>query len=328
MHVKIINLSCWTTIASIFLIAGCNSHSGTTSNSTPNLAIAGENSSSTDATKSESSKPAAGAEANEDSKSSDNSDPDTKEIRAVYKQIGEMIDARDEGKTVDFKPLADQVVKGLNGTTDINRFELAQNFCRVLEMVQDNELAKKLYEAMDKAANSLKPEDVSLSVKDIAQSGIRRIDLLGTTPKIEGALVGGGKLDWSKYKGKVVLIDFWATWCGPCMQELPNVKKVFEKYHDQGFDVVGITLDDDKDALAAFLDKENLPWPIVFEDDPAKHGFEGAPFVHEFGVNGIPATYLVNRQGKVVSIHARGEGLADQVKTLLDEKASATPAAQ
>ena len=164
------------------------------------------------------------------------------------------------------------------------------------------------------------PAQLIIVAKETAATGLKRLNLVGSAPNIQGPVFGGGKIDWAKYKGKVVLIDFWATWCGPCLRELPNVKNVYEKYHDKGFDVVGISLDEDKDALTAFLEKEKLPWKTLFDEDPAKHGFEGVKLAQEFGIDAIPATFLVDQQGKIVSISARGQQLQSQLQKLLGDK--------
>jgi peroxiredoxin len=149
--------------------------------------------------------------------------------------------------------------------------------------------------------------------------GLTRLDWIGKAPKIEGAIFGGEKFDWSKYKGKIVLLDFWATWCGPCVRELPNVKADYEKYHDRGFDVVGISLDEKDEDLADFLQKEKLAWPTLLETDPAKREFN-LPLAKQFGVDSIPATFLIDRSGKVAAISVRGEELGKQIEKLLAEK--------
>jgi thiol-disulfide isomerase/thioredoxin len=242
------------------------------------------------------------------------------ETNAVIKQVQTNFAAWNQGKPFDFTPPAKQIVGWLDNGLDQRSCQLGGEVARICESTGSYEPAKLLYSALVKAAAKSDNQRLAVPAREIGSAGLTRLDLLGSKPKIEGTIFGGDKLDWDKYRGKIVLIDFWATWCGPCMQELPNVKKVYEKYHTQGFDIVGVTLDDDKDRLAAFLDKEQLPWPTLFEDDPEKHGFEGVPLVKTFGIDGIPATYLFDRSGKIVSISARGEDLDAQVKKLLAEK--------
>lgn len=147
---------------------------------------------------------------------------------------------------------------------------------------------------------------------------LRKFELLGKPMPIFGRLVDGGKFDISQFKGKVVLVDFWATWCGPCVQEIPNVKEVYEKYHDRGFEVIGISLDNDGGALKEFLRNEHIPWPVLFDPDS-----ETQPMAEKYQVSGIPLPVLIDRQGKVVSFSARGERLGELVEKLLQAKPSA-----
>src|SRR5262249_50279634 len=154
--------------------------------------------------------------------------------------------------------------------------------------------------------------------REVAKMGLTRLDWLGKAPKIEGTILGGEKFDWSKYKGKVVLLDFWATWWGPCLRGVPNVKADHERFYDCGVDVVGISLDDDSRALTDFLQKEKLAWPTLLEADSSKRGFD-APLAKKFGVDGIPATFLLDRSGKVAAISVRGDELGKQIEKLLAE---------
>lgn len=133
---------------------------------------------------------------------------------------------------------------------------------------------------------------------------------------IDGKSVDGKDFDWSAYRGKVVLVDFWATWCGPCLRELPNVKKQYELYHDRGFDVVGVSLDEDRAKLEEFLGKEQLPWTTLFSDDEAATGWDH-PMANQYGVTAIPAVFLVDKDGKVVTMKARGEALGEELAKLL-----------
>ncbi len=129
---------------------------------------------------------------------------------------------------------------------------------------------------------------------------------MGQTLEIDGPTIDGFPFDWASYRGRVVLVDFWATWCGPCREELPNVKRCYEKYHDRGFDVVGISLDQDLDTLKEFLASEQIPWVNLF--DATSHGWDN-PIAARYGIKSIPAPILVDREGKVVSTTAHGPDL-------------------
>lgn len=145
----------------------------------------------------------------------------------------------------------------------------------------------------------------------------RRLNVLGNSIKIEGVFASGEQLDWSAYRGKVVLIDYWASWCGPCIAELPNVKRMYAAYHDRGFEVLGICLDTTRTAYEKFQNDRDVPWPSLFSDaDRDALGFSHPMAIH-FGVTSIPTVLLVNQEGKVVSLRARGEELEKQLAELL-----------
>ncbi|MBB5034710.1 TlpA family protein disulfide reductase [Prosthecobacter vanneervenii] len=123
----------------------------------------------------------------------------------------------------------------------------------------------------------------------------------------------GRVVDVSKLQGKVVLIDFWATWCGPCVEELPKVIKLYQELHEKGFEVVGISLDQDKAELEAFLKEKGMEWPQYFDGK----GAENELFV-KYKLESIPTAWLLNKKGVVASKTAF-EGLEEQVKKLLAE---------
>ena len=122
----------------------------------------------------------------------------------------------------------------------------------------------------------------------------------------------GKPLDLAAYKGKVVLIDFWATWCGPCVGELPNVLAAYAKYHAKGFEIIGISLDKDHDKLTSFIKEKDMAWPQYFDGQGWQNKLST-----KYGVNSIPATFLLDGEGKIVAKGLRGDALDQKLATLL-----------
>jgi thiol-disulfide isomerase/thioredoxin len=137
-----------------------------------------------------------------------------------------------------------------------------------------------------------------------------------TFPDFEVKDLDGQPLSIAGYKGKVVMVDFWATWCGPCVGEVPNVAKVYEKYHDRGFEIIGVSLDQDgaKDKLMSFTREHNMPWRQYFDGRNWNNDL-----AVKYGIRSIPAAYLLDGSGKIIAKGGdiRGEGLEPAVKKAL-----------
>ena len=151
---------------------------------------------------------------------------------------------------------------------------------------------------------------------------------IATTSYVQAALVVGRKfpdfdekdiegkpLSISRYKGKVVLVDFWATWCQPCILELPNVLAAFEKHHARGFEILGISLDKDEEALRRFIAERKMTWQQYFDGKVWEN-----KLAQKYGVMGIPATYLLDANGVIIGKDLRGDELEKAVALAVAKK--------
>ncbi|MEX2111886.1 MAG: TlpA disulfide reductase family protein [Pirellulales bacterium] len=140
----------------------------------------------------------------------------------------------------------------------------------------------------------------------------RRLELVGKPLELAGTPIDGSRFDWADYRGKVVLVEVWATWCTPCIREFVNVERRRNEYRQRGFEVIGISVDENREALDDFLEKSPLPWPTLYDGGP-----DANPFVPRYGIAGASAAILVGRDGNVVSIHAFGRELDRLLAELL-----------
>lgn len=142
----------------------------------------------------------------------------------------------------------------------------------------------------------------------------KRSTVIGATaPDIKLPSPSGQEIALSSLRGKYVLIDFWASWCGPCRKENPNVVRMYNKYKDKGFEIYGVSLDQDKDKWLKAIENDKLTWSHVSD----LKGWESAA-AQLYGITGIPQTIILDKQGKIIAKNLRGQELEDKIASLLN----------
>ena len=124
--------------------------------------------------------------------------------------------------------------------------------------------------------------------------------------------LAGSSLSPEDYRGRVTLIDFWATWCPPCRAELPNVINIYNTEHAKGFDIIGVSLDQDRASVLDFIREQGMPWEQYFDGQ----GWQNQLAV-KYSVNSIPMTYLLDTHGIIIGKDLRGEELENAVAKAL-----------
>jgi len=173
------------------------------------------------------------------------------------------------------------------------------------QVLRDAELARQLKRTKGPADGNPAPTG-----EPAAKAGS---EFLGKPLPLKFDAADGSPVDLARLRGKVVLIDFWATWCGPCMKEVPKVVAAYQKYHDKGFEIVGISLDKSKDAMLKVAAQKGMTWPQYFDGKAWNNEISSG-----FHVRQIPTMWLVNKNGLVADIEARANLDAEIAKLLAE----------
>jgi len=198
-----------------------------------------------------------------------------------------------------------QLMKGMLYLQVLDNTEKA--IAAIKQMKSDFPETKPGHEA-DKILESIKQQE---ETKKISRSLVEGAKF----PDFAEKDVAGKPLSIANYKGKVVMIDFWATWCRPCVMELPNVLETYKKHHEKGFEIIGISLDQEEEKLTSFTKAKSMPWQQFFDGK----GW-GNKLAVKYGVQSIPMTYLLDGEGKIIGKGLRGEELEGAVAKALAKK--------
>ena len=284
-------------------------------------------------------------------------------IRELYKaapdheQLGTLLQERwtllpQTGATID--AVYDEVVEALAHTKN-DKIKLEATFVKArVQLIKGRDSGKPELTAMNEfiklapkdprspnllyaAVNFTKDEKAKASIEDrlvkeyadsmyagMITGARRQREQVGKPFDLEFTdAIKGSTVSIKGLKGKVVVIDFWATWCGPCVAEMPKMKKIYAEYHDKGVEFIGVSLDQPKeqgglDKLKAFVAKEEIPWPQYYQGN----GWQ-SEFSKSWGINSIPCMFIVDQDGKLASVEAR-----EQIETLIPAllKKNAAPA--
>lgn len=143
---------------------------------------------------------------------------------------------------------------------------------------------------------------------------MEQVNVGGMAPNFKLTTPEGKELSLYDLRGHIVLLDFWASWCGPCLAEVPNLKAIYEKYHAKGLEILGVSLDEKEAAWKGAIERKGLTWRHV----SSLKGWK-CPVAGRFKVTGIPRMYIIDAQGKIIAQDLRGEKLAKKMDELFNQ---------
>jgi thiol-disulfide isomerase/thioredoxin len=225
------------------------------------------------------------------------------------------------------KAFHDEILKQVQtGGADALDVSIVQVAVRQLQYDDDAFVAKLLEVTLPMFKKSTDKDALAMLKEANLEGVLRFLKLPGNELEIKGDLLGGGQLDWKAYRGKVVIVDLWATWCPVCRQEMPDVLEAYRAYHDKGLEVLGVSLDESPEDAKKYLKDSHIPWDNMLQKDPKQRYFNH-PLVEHYGISGIPVTMLIGKDGRVITTHARGPKLQSELAKLFGPPAGAKQAA-
>lgn len=197
-------------------------------------------------------------------------------------------------------------MRGVRVRSPNSTVEFALALASTCQVVGDYDAAQQVIEKLS-TAFLLNPY-----VRGLCDNRLYRLELAGKpAPQLGAEDFDGKPVELSSYEGKVLLVDFWATNCAPCLEEFPAIKQLYADYHDKGLEIVGISLDEDRETVDQFQESAKLPWRMTMSS--ADSGATRA----RYRARTIPSMFLIDQKGRIVRVDVRGHHLRRSVEQLL-----------
>ncbi|MBM79693.1 MAG: hypothetical protein CMJ78_03750 [Planctomycetaceae bacterium] len=213
------------------------------------------------------------------------------------------------GKPEESLAVFDEILQGVRFRSANDTIDFGLDYGAELRGLGQMDASKASYERM--AGKFF----LNGQVRGICESKLAKFDLLKRDcPEVGVATMAGNVVNVSDYQGKVVLVDFWATNCPPCLSEFPNLRQIYKDYHDDGFEIIGVSLDESTAIVEDAKEKLKLSWPMIVNP------IDVTRLRQRFKAPKIPAMYLVSKEGKIVQFDIKGMSLRRAIKKELGLK--------
>ncbi len=230
-------------------------------------------------------------------------------LKSLARQVTSLGLAR-TGKADAALDAFDEAVAGVSFRSPTEAVDLAIALATAVQTAESGESARNVYDRLTRRFG-LNP-----GVRTLADNRLGKLDLLGKeAPQIGVTDLEEKSFSWADFRGRWVLVDFWATNCPPCLEEFPSLKQLHAEYNGKGLDVVGISLDEDRETLTAFQEKWKLPWRLALSRSDRDATRE------RFRVVTIPSLFLVDPEGTIRYVDVRGE----ELRRLVERKLTRSP---